>query len=124
MSQFNRPPQVAQQPKYSPEKLAEYLKDTDGALAVSLRVLVRGMEVSADPETYKPWPKAEVKKSLDSILSLCEVKVKYYEGAGEMQKAQEARDKVERLRTIFSEIDKAEEVPEGFLQKVQQSIEG
>ena len=121
MSQFNQSPQS---PKYTPEKLAEYLRDTDGALAVSIKVLVRGFEASADPEVYKPWPKAEVQKSLASILALFEVKVKYYEGAGESEKAQEARTKVQELRGIFATIDNVEEIPEGFLQTVQQAVGG
>jgi len=120
---FDKPPQVPQQPKYTPEQLQRYLQETDGALGVSLKVLVRGMEVSADPETYKPWPKAEVKKSLASILSFFEVKVKYYEGAGESEKAQKAQEKVEELKNIFSAIDSGEEVAEGFLQTVQQAVE-
>lgn len=121
MSQFDRPPQAPQQPKYTPEKLAEYLRDTDGALSVSIKVLVRGFEES--PDVYKPWPKAEVKKSLASILSFFEVKAKYYEGAGESEKAKKAQEKVEELKNIFSAIDNSEEVPEGFLQTVQQAVE-
>ncbi len=123
MNQFNRPPQASQQPKYNSEQLTRYLSETDGALAVNLKILVRGMEVSADPESYKPWPKAEVKKSLDSILVLCESKVKYYEGAGESEKEKTAQEKVEELRRLFSEIDNNEEVPGGFLSRVQQAIE-
>lgn len=123
MSQFDRPPQATQQPKYTAEKLAEYLRDTDGALATSLKVLVRGMEVSAAPETYEPWSKAEVQKSLASILALVESKAKYYEGAGETQKAQEVRQKIEQLRKTFSEIDGAEEIPAGFLERIKQEVE-
>lgn len=123
MSQFNQSPETIQQPMYTPDKLAEYLRDTNGALTVSLKVLLRGMEVSAHPETNKPWTKVEVKESLDSILKLFEVKPKYYQGAGELEKSKQAQEKVEELKKLFSEIDSSEEVPEGFLSKVQHAVE-
>lgn len=119
---FDHAPQSSQKPEYSPEKLAEYLRDTDGVLEVSLRVLTRGMQVEMN-EVYKPWPKKEVQKSLSSILAMFEVKIKYYEGAGEFDKAKEAGEKLERLKKLFSEIDKSEEVPPGFIQKVKQAVE-
>jgi hypothetical protein len=121
MNQFSKPPQTSQQPKYTPEKLAEYLKNNDSALSTNIKILTRGFEESAG--VYKPWPKVEVKKSLNSILAFFNVKVVYYKGAGEQQKAQQAAEKLEELKKIFSEIDNSEEIPEGFLQRVQQVVE-
>jgi hypothetical protein len=118
MNQFNQPPQS---PKYTQEKLTQYLKETDGALSTMTKVLVRGFEENSD--VYKPWPKSEVKKSLASILALFESKVKYYEGAGKSEKTKKAQAKVQELRSIFATIDNSEEVPEDFLHTVQQAVE-
>jgi len=120
---LDRLPQTPQLPEYTPEQLQRCLQETDEALGASLKVLVKGMEVSFDPEIYKPWPKVEVKKSLASILRFFESKVIYYEGAGQSEKAKQAAEKVKELKNIFSEIDSGEEVPEGFLQTVQQAVE-
>ncbi len=114
------PPQPQQTPKYTPEKLAEYLRDVDGVLFVDIKVLMRGFEESSG--VYKPWPKAGVKKSLDSILVMFEQKVKLYQGAGDSKNAKRASKKVEELKHIFSALDGSQEMPEGFLQTVQQAI--
>ncbi len=125
MDKFERPPMTPQKsehiPDYTPDKLAEYVRDTNGAVLTSMKVLVRGM-IIAIPDEYKPWPIKDVKASLDSILRLLKVNITYYEEAGEAQKAQEVREKIERLKHVFSEIDTAEEIPEGFLQKVEQAV--
>ncbi len=118
---FDKPPQPPQTPKYTPEKLTEYLRETDVVLSTGIKVLVRGFEDSTD--VYKPWPKAEVQKSLDSLLAMSEVKIKYYEGADNAEGAKKASEEVAELKEIFSEIDSSEEVPEGFLQRVKIAVE-
>lgn len=118
MNQFDQP---SRSPKYTLEKLAEYLRDTDEALFTNVKVLMRGFEES--PGVYKPWPKADVKKFLTSLLSMFEQKVKLYEGAEDSEKTQKARLKVQELRKIFAAIDSDEEALGDFLQTVKQAVE-
>lgn len=120
---FDAQPPAPQQPKYNPEQLQRYLQETDGAISTSIQVLLRGMEVSANPETYAPWSRAEVQKALSSILTLTESKAKYYEGAGKTKEAEEVRQKVGQLKQTFSEIDGVEEIPAGFLERVKLEVE-
>ena len=122
MSEFDRSPQPQQPPKYTPEKLAEYLSDVDGALIIDIKVLMRGFEESSG--VYKPWPKAEVEKSLNSILVMFEQKVKLYQGAGNSEKAKKASEEVEGLKRLFSTLNNSQAVPKDFLQTVQQVMEG
>lgn len=118
MDQLSQPPQI---PKYTQEKLTKYLKETNEALSAMTTVLINGFEESSD--IYKPWPKAKIEKILSSIVSLLKSKIIYYERAEELEKAQKTETIVEELKKAFSAIEKDKEVPESFLQTVQQAIE-
>jgi hypothetical protein len=101
-------------PEYiSPEKLKRYISETDAAIEVTLRVAGRGFE-DVDSGRFVPFSKEDVMGSLEGVARLITAKRKYYERAGDLEKAEKMAQQVEFINTSLNEDSEGENLSDLF----------
>lgn len=106
--------------KISPEDISRYMAEIDTVLKLEANIALRGYE--EEPGDHKPWPLEAVRQTCNSIVTFLNQKVLLYSRAEMKDEAEQAKRKCDDMRKLVSELDSAEAVPDGFLQRIKDEV--
>lgn len=105
-----------------PEKVRQYVAETDRALQVILNVMKRGKK-DFDSESYIPWSKEELKKDLNTLYEFTRAKKIYFEEGQDPKSANHMQEQMDLIDTYLKNSNADENTYKELLDNIEPTLQ-